>query len=126
MNHKTGMRIIIGFIIFIFLLVTGVITTSVIETLNVSYIDATVVSKTNKVIGTKDVVSMKNYVVITYNDGIKELVTCETSIIHGFYIADEKYYSLSIDSTYRFKLTGYSKSFWWSYRNIIEYEQLNN
>ena len=122
MRNKIALRIIIGFIIFIFLLVAGVVTTSVIETLNVSYIDATVVEKPNKVIGNRDAVTMKNYVLITYNDGIKELVTCEASVIHGFYTADEKFYSLNIDSTYRFKLTGYSKSVWWSYRNIVGYE----
>jgi intracellular sulfur oxidation DsrE/DsrF family protein len=55
------------------------------------------------------------YLVITD----KETFVCENSIINGKFNNSDIFYHLKKDSTYTFVVSGYGKSFFTDYRNII-------
>lgn len=50
----------------------------------------------------------------------KETFVSENSILNGKYNSSEVFYSLKKDSIYSFKVSGYKRSLFFDYRNILD------
>ncbi len=110
-------KIIIGLILT---LLTGVVTFSVWNQLNVSTVENCKILELQQqslIKGSDGNISTEiRYLVITD----RETFICENSLINGKFNNSDIYWHLKKDSTYTFKVAGIGKSIITDYRNILD------
>lgn len=109
-----------NFIIIVVALIIGGIIFSVVKETKVEVVKSCKVIELQKqeLINStgKNLSTEIRYLIITD----KETFICETSLFNGKFNNSDLFWRLKKDSTYNFKVSGFSKSFFFDYRNLLE------